>query len=80
MTKVYLSEIANYSHWADNAIITWLEQINDEQRQQEIASSFNYIGKTVIHLVSAKKIWIDFWQNVPYPVFLSTEFKGTKPN
>jgi len=78
MTKKYLLEIANYSNWVDNAVIKWLEQINDEQWQKEIASSFNSIEKTVTHIVSAKKVWINFWQNVPNPVFLSTEFKGTK--
>ncbi len=78
MTKKYLTEIADYSNWADNAIIKWLEQINDEQWEKEIESSFNSIAKTAIHIVSAKKIWIDFWRNVPDPVFLSAEFKGTK--
>lgn len=78
MTKKYLLDIANYSNWVDNAVIKWLEQINDEQWKKEIASSFNSIAKTVLHIVGAKKVWIDFWQNVPNPVFLSAEFKGTK--
>ncbi|MEH6680237.1 MAG: DinB family protein [Sediminicola sp.] len=78
MTKIYLSEIANYSNWVDDATIQWLEQIDDEQWEKEIASSFNSIAKTAIHLVSAKKVWIDFWKNVRNPVFLSTEFNGTR--
>lgn len=78
MTKKYLLEIADYSNWVDNVVIKWLEQINDEQWEREIASSFNSIAKTVTHIVSAKKIWLDFWQNIPNPIFLSTEFNGTK--
>lgn len=78
MTKKYLLEIANYSNWTDSAVIKWLEQISDEQWEKEIPSSFNSIAKTAIHLVSAKKIWIDFWKNVANPVFLSARFTGTK--
>jgi uncharacterized damage-inducible protein DinB len=78
MDKRYLMEIANYSNWVDNAIIEWLEQINDEQWEREIKSSFISVSKTTTHIVSAKKIWVDFWENIPAPVFLSSEFTGTK--
>jgi len=78
MNKRYLIEIANYSNWVDNTIIKWLEQITDEQWEKEIASSFSSVEKTVIHIVSAKKVWIDFWKNTPTPVFLSSKFTGTK--
>jgi uncharacterized damage-inducible protein DinB len=78
MNKRYLIEIANYSNWADNAIIKWLEEINDEQWEKEVASSFNAIAKTATHIVSAKKVWIDFWKKTPAPVFLSSTFTGTK--
>lgn len=78
MDKRYLIEIANYSNWADNALIKWLEEITDEQWEKEIASSFNSIAKTATHIVSAKKIWIDFWKKTPVPVFLSSGFTGSK--
>ena len=71
-------EIANYSNWADNTIIKWLEQITDQQWDKEIASSFNSVAKTTLHIVSAKKVWIDFWKNTPDPRYLSSEFAGTK--
>jgi len=78
MTKKYLLDIAGYSNWADTALINWLEQLNNEQWEKEIESSFPSIEETVLHIVSAKKIWIDFWQKVPNPTFLSARFKGTK--
>lgn len=78
MNKRYLIEIADYSNWVDNAVIKWLEEINDEQWEKEISSSFNSIAKTATHIVSAKKVWIDFWKNTPNPVFLSSKFNGTK--
>ena len=78
MTKKYFTELANYSNWADNNIIEWLQQINEEQWGQPITSSFSSIKQTAIHMVSAKKVWIDFWTKVPGPVYLATEFNGTK--
>lgn len=78
MNKKYFTELAGYNNWADNIAIEWLTQINDEQWNQVITSSFSSIKQTAIHIASAEKIWIDFWKNVPDPVYLSAEFKGTK--
>lgn len=78
MTKKYLVDLADYSNWADRAVISWLEEISDEQWEKEIDSSFNSIAKTTLHLVSAKKIWVDFWENIPNPTFLYANFKGNK--
>jgi uncharacterized damage-inducible protein DinB len=78
MNKKYFTTLADYNIWADNIAIEWLHQINDEQWEQVISSSFSSIKQTAIHIASAEKIWIDFWENVPDPVYLSAEFKGTK--
>jgi uncharacterized damage-inducible protein DinB len=78
MKKKYFIELADYNIWADNIAIEWLNQINDEQWDQGITSSFSSIKQTAVHIASAEKIWIDFWENVPDPVYLSAGFKGTK--
>jgi uncharacterized damage-inducible protein DinB len=78
MSKEYFTGLAAYNIWADDIAIEWLNQINDEQWNQVIISSFSSIRQTAIHIVSAKKIWIDFWTNAPDPVYLSAEFKGTR--
>jgi uncharacterized damage-inducible protein DinB len=78
MNKKYFIELADYNIWADNIAIEWLNQINDEQWNQVIVSSFSSIKQTAIHIASAEKIWIDFWEKAPDPVYLSAEFKGTK--
>ncbi|SEW39029.1 Uncharacterized damage-inducible protein DinB (forms a four-helix bundle) [Chitinophaga sp. YR573] len=76
--KKYFIELADYNIWADNIAIGWLNQINDEQWDQVIISSFSSIKQTAIHIASAEKIWVDFWENVSAPVYLSAGFKGTK--
>jgi uncharacterized damage-inducible protein DinB len=76
--KNYFIELADYNIWANNIIIEWLLQIDDQQWEQTISSSFPSIKKTAVHIASAEKIWIDFWKNTPNPVYLSKEFQGTK--
>jgi uncharacterized damage-inducible protein DinB len=78
MNRDYLQQIANYNYWADSKIIEWLHQVNDQQWDQEITSSFSSISKTAIHIVSAEKYWVDHWMHTPEPKFLSMEFKGTR--
>lgn len=78
MTKQYFIELAKYNNWTDSLVIEWLTQINDKQWEQPIESSFCSIRQTTIHTVSAKRIWLDFWMKTPNPVYLSSEFNGTK--
>lgn len=78
MDKKYFLALAGYNTWANNIAIEWLEQINEEQWNQVIVSSFSSIRQTAIHIASAEKIWIDFWKNAPNPIYLSTEFEGSK--
>ena len=78
MNRKYFLELADYNTWTNNIVIEWLDQITDEQWEQNITSSFSSIKQTVTHIVSAEKIWIDYWETVSDPVFLSAGFKGTK--
>jgi uncharacterized damage-inducible protein DinB len=78
MNKEYFTGLADYNSWANQIAIEWLNQINDQQWSQIITSSFPSIRQTAIHMASAEKIWVDFWENEPEPVYLSAGFKGTK--
>ena len=78
MTKKYFTELVNYNNWTDSIIIDWLTKIDNQQWEQPIESSFSSIKQTAIHIVSAKKIWIDFWTKKNNPIYLSTQFDGTK--
>jgi len=78
MNKRNFTELADYIIWTNNIAMEWLNQINNEQWNQLIISSFSSIRQTAVHIVSAQKIWIDYWGNIPHPVFLSAKFEGTK--
>jgi uncharacterized damage-inducible protein DinB len=55
-----------------------LDQVSDEQWNRYIVSSFNSIGETVLHIVSAESIWLERLNRVESPVWLQSTFKGTK--
>jgi uncharacterized damage-inducible protein DinB len=76
--KTYFMELAKFNNWADHRAIYWLTQITDEQWNQVAISSFGSIRDTAVHMVSAKKIWLDFWTDAPNPVYLSANFTGTR--
>ena len=78
MNKQYFMELAGYNTWADHIAIEWINQIDDEQWNKVITSSFSSVRQTAIHITSAEKIWIDFWENTPEPIYFSAGFKGTK--
>lgn len=77
MNKRYFAELADYNCWANSIVAGWLLQINEEQWEREVLSSFSSIKMTATHIVSAEKVWIDFWTKAPDPVYLSAVFTGT---
>ena len=78
MDKNYFIELAGFNVWATNVVCSWLEQINDEQWNKEIVSSFNSIQETVLHIISAEKAWIERFKKNPQTVWIQFSFKGTK--
>lgn len=78
MNKDYFLALVDYNRWVNGIAIGWLNQLEDHQWNQVLTSSFSTIRQTTLHLVSAEKIWLNFWQQVPNPQFLSTQFTGTK--
>ena len=77
MNKAHFIALADYNIWANNIVMQWLDQISDDQIKQEIPSSFSSIFRTALHIASAQKVWIDYWNKLPQPAFLSVGFNGS---
>ncbi len=77
MTKQYFKELAEYNLRANTIVCSWLEQINDEQWNKEIISSFNSIQETVLHIISAEYAWLQRFKKEPFD-WLQSTYKGTK--
>jgi uncharacterized damage-inducible protein DinB len=77
MSKQYFTELAEYNIWANNIVISWLQQIDETQWQQPIVSSFKSIEQTVLHIVSAEYAWYLRMSNKEFK-WIGNEFKGSK--
>ena len=78
MNKSYFIELAQYNIWANNIVISWLQQISEQQWKQPVVSSFNSIAETATHIAGAEKIWLDRWQLNSKSTFLTIESIGSK--
>jgi len=78
MTKNYFIQLADYNIWANGIVHSWLDNINEEQWEQSIPSSFKSIAETAVHTAGAEKIWLERLNKIEKSVFLIAEFKGSK--
>lgn len=59
--KELLKQYAAYNIWATKLLVDRIKQLSDEQVNQEIASSFTSIYKTIQHMWVAEEVW---WQRM----------------
>lgn len=59
--KEILQQLASYHIWANGLLMEALKKLPENLQQKEIASSFNSLLKTVIHMWNAESIW---WQRM----------------
>lgn len=60
MKEIFI-QYASYNLWANQALLSLIESLPEEQQQAEIKSSFSSLYKTVLHLLDAESIW---WQRI----------------
>jgi uncharacterized damage-inducible protein DinB len=76
--KAYFEELAAYNIWANQRVISWLQQLSEEQWSMEITSSFSSIRDTTVHILGAEKAWLERLQKVENVIWLPAVFQGSK--
>lgn len=74
--KELLQQLAAYNCWANQKLIECIQSLPEETTTKEIASSFNSLQKTLLHMWDAESIW---WQRMKLQeavVAPSVNFKG----
>ena len=59
--KEILLQLSSFNIWANQVLLDTIEELPDEKHRMEVASSFNSLLKTVLHLWDAESIW---WQRL----------------
>jgi len=72
MTKKEMQLLFEYDQWADLKILEVIAKLNGEQYKKDLGSSFDGIQGTLVHILSADRIWLDRWSGKT-PVLLKTE-------
>ncbi len=75
--KEIMMKYARYNLWANKCLTDAMANLNDEQAEQVIISSFPSLHKTVLHTWSAENVWLQRLELVLYPVWPAAEFKGS---
>ncbi len=75
--KETLLLFANYNAWANKLIIEPMLNLQDEDIDKEIISSFPTIRKTVYHTWAAELIWLERLLLTEQPVWIEDVFKGS---
>jgi uncharacterized damage-inducible protein DinB len=55
--KEMILKYARYNQWANDKLVTLIKTSAPELIEKEIASSFNSIKKTILHMADAEYIW-----------------------
>lgn len=76
MKETFL-KLLRYHAWANARLISVLETLSPQQADQEIASSFPSIRKTVYHLWGAEDIWLQRLQKKEKPRMTVMGFQGS---
>ena len=59
--KEILAQYAAYNLWGNQLLLDLINTLPEEQQHHPVASSFNSLYKTVLHMFSAESIW---WQRM----------------
>ena len=75
--KELLKQYAAYNIWATQRLTNLVLSLPEDQQTQSIASSFNSLHATILHMLDAESIW---WQRMKLQEKImrpSANFKGT---
>ena len=74
--KEQLQQLSAYHVWANQLLLDLINNLGEEKQHREVASSFNSLYKTVLHMLDAESIW---WQRMKLQEHIripSQEFTG----
>ncbi len=72
MTQNEIQQLYEYDKWADLKLLEVIAAISKERYKKDLASSFGGIHGTLVHILSADKVWSARWTKST-PAFLKAE-------
>lgn len=72
MTPNEIQSLFDYDKWADLKLLEAIAPLTGEQCKKDLKSSFGGIHGTLVHILSANKVWCDRWTGKT-PALLKSE-------
>jgi uncharacterized damage-inducible protein DinB len=61
MTKKEIQLLFDYDQWADMKLLEALAVLKPDQYTKDLGASFGGIQGTLVHILSANKVWLNRW-------------------
>lgn len=55
--KEQIASLASYNFWANQLIVSAVNQLPPEAKEKEVISSFNSLHSTLLHMWNAESVW-----------------------
>lgn len=62
MLLEYIKDLYAYTYWADERILETAERVSEEQRFAPQPGGYGSIHTTLVHMISAQRMWLSRWQ------------------
>ena len=61
MNKSQIIELYSYDDWANKKLINTVGQLENEEFNRDLSSSFKSIRNTMVHILGAEELWLSRW-------------------
>ena len=61
MTKKEIQLLFDYDKWGDLKILDAIAPLTEDQYKKDLGSSFGGIHGTLVHILSANRVWLNRW-------------------
>ena len=62
MDAAYIRKLYEYDRWANARTLGAVEKLRDEQFRRDMSSSHRSIRDTLVHILSAERVWLARWK------------------
>ena len=61
MTQKEIQLLFDYDNWGDKKILEAITPLTEDQYKKDLGSSFGGIHGTLVHILSANRVWLSRW-------------------
>jgi len=70
MDVAYIRTLFAYDRWANSRMLSAVGKLREEQLRRDMSSSHRSVRDTLVHILSAERVWLARWRGSPPVVHL----------